>query len=197
MELKEKLLIKELIDKFDKELKNEDLQYIFDNLERFKYGLYASTTFYHFLKDNCHINPLEYMTDLPNLMFLGDIKLYDINIPNNIKSIGSNCFANCTLLTKVILPTNPNFVAIPKGCFYACKSLEEIYIPNNIVELKPLAFRACYSLKELHLPSSIKSIGHDALGINNKAKIYCSKNIDDIEFDSEKDKGFFRNHLIK
>ena len=46
--------------------------------------------------------------------------------------------------------------------FENCVSLEEIYIPEGVVEIPDRAFYRCHNLKQITLPSTLKKIGKEA-----------------------------------
>ena len=53
----------------------------------------------------------------------------------------------------------PKVTSIPDGAFKEFGNIEEVYIPEGVVEIGANAFYGCKNLKYVHLPSTLKSIG--------------------------------------
>lgn len=83
------------------------------------------------------INPLEYLTFVPQSYLRGSSTITECRVPEGITCIGNNAFIECAALTKVILP----------------KSLKEI---------KPYAFSRS-GITELKLPDSLSNLDVGAL----------------------------------
>lgn len=75
-------------------------------------------------------------------------RYFKINASNNVVS---TIFANRTNITKVI--TNEETIGISNGAFVGCKSLEYIYLSEQIKALNSRCFYACENLKRIHIPS--------------------------------------------
>lgn len=133
----------------------------------------------NFLKDVSEI--------FPRMFSYSD--LTELVIPNNITSIGTDAFCNCTNLKSIELPegltnigddafsfceslSNINFpdslTSIGINLFYHCKSLSRIEIPNSVTSIGDWAFYDCISLTSINIPASVKRIGHNAF-------YYCAK----------------------
>lgn len=72
-------------------------------------------------------------------------KLYEIDIPAGITSIGINAFRKCSQLKKVIL--HDGIFKIHAGAFKDCTSLDELTIPGTVDEIGDGAFKGCENLK--------------------------------------------------
>ncbi|MBQ8424783.1 MAG: leucine-rich repeat domain-containing protein, partial [Clostridia bacterium] len=83
-------------------------------------------------------------------------ELVSVDIPENVTSLGTNVFANCTKLKSVKLPTT--LKRLPESAFQNCKSLEEIILPDSINFIGASAFASCSSLKSINIPEDIKEI---------------------------------------
>ena len=80
-----------------------------------------------------------------------------VTIPNNVTSIGTYAFYNCSSLTSI---TIPNCVtSIGGSAFSKCSSLNSISIPNSVTNIGSYAFSGCLSLTSISLPNNIPSIG--------------------------------------
>ena len=92
-------------------------------------------------------------------------------MPDNIKSISSQAFYECSGLKSIELPNG--IESIGKNSFRECTSLNEICLPESVIEVGDDAFRACSTLTEVYLPSIISSIGRRAFyNCTNLKKIY-------------------------
>lgn len=106
--------------------------------------------------------------------------LKEVYIPNTVKIIGSNAFAQselvtvifevgyseitlhstvfsgCSKLKKVVF--GGNISEISYGAFTSCVSLTEIFLPHGMTKLGRSVFSDCTSLKKVELPSTLSSI---------------------------------------
>lgn len=90
-----------------------------------------------------------------------DVEITEVTIPNSpsITSIGSNAFAGCTTLRKIIIPNT--VTTIGAGCFSGCTSLEEVVFEQNstITTLGNNLFKNCSSLETINFPVGLQTIG--------------------------------------
>jgi len=94
-------------------------------------------------------------------------KLKEIEIPDSVEYIGSDCFAGSDTLKKVTL--GKGIEIITDRAFKECIALEEVIIPESVKYIGQEAFKGCINLKKINLPKSIQWIGKDAFaetGIN-------------------------------
>lgn len=82
------------------------------------------------------INPINYMTSIPDNMFDGWGHGVLI-LPQNIDSVGQNAFRG-SKFTKIKLPEGIR--QIPRGCFESCKA-SQIFIPSSCKSFAPGAFK--------------------------------------------------------
>ena len=71
-----------------------------------------------------------------------------VNIPDNVKRIGS-------------------------WAFQKCKNLVRMVIPNGVQEIGYRAFEECQNLKAVEIPSSVEKIDSDAFEDCDKLTIYA------------------------
>lgn len=73
------------------------------------------------------------------------------------------------------------------SAFAGCSSLEEIIIPNSVIEIGVCAFAECLSLKSISIPNSVRKIDGSILyGSTSLASIHLAfHNLEDIEIDDE------------
>ena len=125
------------------------------------------------------IDKLAYIEDW---LFVSDVSLKTIKIPNSVTIIGSNAFYNCKELLSVTIPDL--VTSIGDYAFYGCSSLTSVTIPNSVTSIRPHVFEACRRLASVTIGNSVTSIGDFAF-------FYCSgltsmtipNNIMNIEFD--------------
>lgn len=91
-----------------------------------------------------------------------------VQLSNNILSLGSGAFYTCEQLKQVssegIVGNNGGIVKI--GCFENCSQLEQITLPQNIVELAGWTFTECHKLISLVVPPRVRTIGYHGLNGN-------------------------------
>ncbi|ELP88691.1 hypothetical protein EIN_193800 [Entamoeba invadens IP1] len=96
------------------------------------------------------------------IKFIGDScfefskNLKTVLLASNIVTIGKNCFANCLALKTVELL---NVNKIPDFCFFHCKTLTSVKLPNSTFLLGNSAFSNCESLVQLNIPNDLVSLG--------------------------------------
>ena len=86
--------------------------------------------------------------------------LTSINMPSSVTSIGSNAFNNCTNLTSAVIPDS--VTSIGSFAFANCSNLPNVSIPNGITIISNSMFQGCISLSSIVIPSSITSIERQA-----------------------------------
>ena len=89
----------------------------------------------------------------------GKATLTSVTIGNNVNSIGSSDFYNCTGLTSITIPNS--ITSIGEQAFYYCSSLKSITLPGSIASIGIYAFQ--YSgLISVSIPNSVTSLGYAA-----------------------------------
>ena len=105
------------------------------------------------------MNPLKYMTSIPDGMFYeGDCT--DVIIPNNIKSIDNSAFYACSSLTSITIPDS--VTNIGSSAFYGCHSLMSATIPDSVTNIGDYEFALCDQLIIITIGNSVTSIGNFA-----------------------------------
>ncbi|MBR6530197.1 MAG: leucine-rich repeat domain-containing protein [Clostridia bacterium] len=74
-----------------------------------------------------------------------------------VMAIAENAFANSSVLEQVVLPDT--IVEIGNYAFYSCTALKEISLPDSVYEVGDYAFSDCESLKTVTLSRGVKNIG--------------------------------------
>ena len=81
------------------------------------------------------------------------------NIPNNITSLGNNCFYKCTKLSSITIPDSVS--SLGNDCFRDCSKLSSITIPDSVSSLGNYCFGDCSNLSSITIPDSVSSLGND------------------------------------
>lgn len=106
---------------------------------------------------DCH--KLEEVNLSNNITSIGNHAFYFTNIkriilPNSLEYIGDYAFA-ITSLSTIVIPEKIKY--IPAGTFYM-SSIRRINIPENIEEIREYAFAHCNNLKSIILNNNLKRI---------------------------------------
>ena len=88
-------------------------------------------------------------------IFGAQVKKYIIG--NEVKSIGTYAFYDCTGLTSVTIPNSVTIIW--SYAFYGCSGLTSVTIPNSVTSISHSAFRGCTGLTSITIPNSVNSIG--------------------------------------
>ena len=89
--------------------------------------------------------------------------------------MGSFCFALCSSLTSITLPSSIRWLG--DYCFYHCSSLTSITIPSSIEWLGESCFNGCSSLTSVTIPYGIRSIYRLCFeGCSNLESLYLDDN---------------------
>ena len=86
--------------------------------------------------------------------------IVEVEIGDEVTSIGQTAFNDCTSLTSITIPNS--VTSIGNGAFDGCTSLTSIYIPNSVTSIGEYAFAECGSLTSIDIPSGLTSIGQGA-----------------------------------
>ena len=86
----------------------------------------------------------------------------EITIPDNVTSIGSRVFFNCSDLTKVTLPDG--LKSIGSSAFGNCSGLTSITIPDSVETINESAFNGCAGLEAINMGNGVRDIGSFAFG---------------------------------
>ncbi len=144
---------------------------------------------------NCKITELKGFGNMSNLS--------SINIPNNVKTIGSYALRNNPNLTTITIPAN--VTSIEYCAFADCTGLTTITIPTNVSKIDDNAFSGCdfttvkfasdckitefsgfanmSNLSSINIPNNVKKIKSYALRNNpNLTKITIPASVTEIEY---------------
>ncbi len=101
------------------------------------------------------------LTRIEDNAFYGS-SICSIVIPENVSSLGAQCFSECRNLDDVqILGPVEN---IPYNCFYCCEALREVNFPSTLKSINSWAFSYCRSLSVINFNEGLERIDEYAFG---------------------------------
>lgn len=114
----------------------------------------------------------EGLISIGNGAFESDISLTSIRIPSSVSSIGNKAFNGCSNLKDVMFAPNSQLSYIYSNTFAGCEALENLTLPDNLIDIGNYAFYGCKSLVNLKLPDTLTAVYQSSFA-------YCSslKNI--------------------
>lgn len=133
------------------------------------------------------------------VMYPGAHEATEFTVPDTVKVIGANTFANNEVLEKVTLPEG--LVEIGANAFLSCSALGKVNIPSTVTVIGEGAFNNCtklvtvtfaagdqmlviankafqqtYSLLSIELPARLLALGDYAFSNSGLAKLYFAEN---------------------
>lgn len=101
-------------------------------------------------------------------------------IPNSVKKIGENVFADRNDIESIIIPDG--LTSIGEAAFENCSGLQKISIPEGVTSIGNSAFKGCTELKSIDIPDSVTNIGGGAFsGCSALTGIVLPKGITKID----------------
>lgn len=95
--------------------------------------------------------------DLPNIKTLGALtnnsSLVELNLGNNLQSIGDEAFKACTALENIVIPSCKT---IGDNIFNGCSKLKTVVLPDNLEEIYGSSIPK--NIEEITIPASVKTI---------------------------------------
>ncbi len=92
--------------------------------------------------------------------FSGNETLINLELGDNVCSIGEGAFVGCTALSRLTLGENVRIIG--ERAFEGCGNLTVVDIPDKVETVGEAAFIDCYKLKIVRFGKSVKSIGTSA-----------------------------------
>lgn len=84
----------------------------------------------------------------------------EVVVPNSVKIIGKEAFADCIGITSVVLPDSVQEIGV--SSFRRCHALTSVVIPNSVQKIGAQAFSGCSSLASVVIPDSVQKIAEAA-----------------------------------
>lgn len=100
------------------------------------------------------------VTEMGSEIFMSNMTLEQITIPDTVKVIGNNVFNGCISLRYVKLPNG--LTKLNTGTFQYCFALEHIDLPYSLKSIGTYAFSSCPELTRIVIPAKVTSIGEGA-----------------------------------
>ena len=101
---------------------------------------------------------------IPSYAFYGCTSMKNVVISENTKHIGSDVFAHCTSLQKIIIPDQVSFeidkFSSSSGIFRYCSSLVDVKLPKTLTALASSMFSNCTSLRTIKLPETLTTLAN-------------------------------------
>ncbi|MBQ7966076.1 MAG: leucine-rich repeat protein [Ruminococcus sp.] len=107
--------------------------------------------------------------------FFGATALSTVDIRGTVSYIGSSAFTNCASLKTINLEST-TITSIEESVFFNCDSLEEVTLPDTVVEIKGTAFAHSENLAKVTIPASVTEISESAFTGCDNVVIYCYEN---------------------
>lgn len=97
-----------------------------------------------------------------------------VTVPDGVKTIGADAFANHTEITQVNIPDSVEIIG--EGSFAGCSALSKIEGGNSVRQIKDRAFLGC-PLTDIRIPASVEEIGLRAFDAADSVKMADSASV--------------------
>lgn len=104
--------------------------------------------------------------------------LEDAVIPEGVTYIGTNAFANCTMLKRVVMPDS--VVSVDYGAFYGCHNLTNVVLSKNLKTIGSSAFYNCKALVSPFEMPDVVEIGESAFEGCGKVPVVTLGKIENV-----------------
>lgn len=123
----------------------------------------------------CSVNGVVYTADKTVLVLCPVNKTGEVTVEVTVTEIEVQAFKNAKI-TSIKFGTSKADMVIGKEAFAKCNSLEEVVLPDNVVEINEGAFSSCDSLARITLPANLKEFNSNILTGTNIQQINISEN---------------------
>ncbi len=98
--------------------------------------------------------------------------LVEIAIGDNITQLGQAAFKGCDRLEKVTFSNKNNITSIESNTFEDCSQIRQIVFPTSLKTIGDYAFKGCTAMERIVLPDSVMAIGKYVFnGCSNLASV--------------------------
>jgi len=97
------------------------------------------------------------INEIGDFGFAGCLNLVTVSIPKSVTKLGCDCFYNCKSLRNIVIPDS--VMEIRERCFTGCENLVTISISSSVKNLSDDCFYNCKSLRNIDIPNSVTVIG--------------------------------------
>lgn len=116
--------------------------------------------------------------------------LKEIELPENLTTLDSYAFHNCTSLVSVKM--SGKLTGISGYCFQECRNLQKVELAEGLQVIHDGAFYCCNSLQSIKFPSTLTSIGNESFYENDLREIDIPGSVENINRYA-----FYRNKNLK
>lgn len=99
------------------------------------------------------------VTTITEDCFKNNTIIKTIQLPSSITILPIKAFSGCTALQTVLMERCEGITAVPNECFYNCKKLTTVALPNSIQSIGTSAFNTCEKLTSFTVKKNVVSIG--------------------------------------
>ena len=111
---------------------------------------------------------------IPPHAFGGCRDLIEVELNDNLHTIGTCAFENCVSLLRIKIP--PNVTTIDNCAFRDCTSLSVVELSEALLTIESGAFKNCTSLVSMKIPPNVTAICHEAFsGCKSLTDVELSK----------------------
>ena len=108
----------------------------------------------------CRINFASTQSNPRSSLYINGEELTKLTIPNDITIVNNGAFYACKSITEVEI--HDNVKSIGTRAFYSCPKLEKLTLGSGVESINDLAFAYCRALTNIVIPNNVKTLGNDA-----------------------------------
>lgn len=112
-----------------------------------------------------HISLPEGMTSIGTSAFADCKFVSSVTIPASVEVIQYSAFENCRMLANVHFAESGSLLEIGHWAFYNCHELQNVTIPEGVMNIGYAAFYGCTYMNELTLPATMLSIADNGFAL--------------------------------